>query len=157
MSPTYSVRWGNRYCYYISSALLHDRRADAGSLARVNADDVERLVIEVLGRKLSRPELSTDGRLAGWSTETRILVRDTVERVVIQCGQVQILQKPAATSTTATPDDNGDAPQIHVAPLPVPRPRNEIIVPGWGERIRTSASPSGCPLSPPRCRRPQCY
>jgi hypothetical protein len=36
MSPTYSVRRGNRYRYYISSALLHDRRADAGSRARVN-------------------------------------------------------------------------------------------------------------------------
>ena len=132
MSPSYSVRRGNRYRYYISSALLHDRRADAGSLARVNADDIERRVAEVLGRELSRPELSTDDRLAGWSTETRILVRDTVERVVIQCGQVQILRKPAATSTTATPDDDGDAPQIHVVPLPVPRPRarKEIIVPG---------------------------
>jgi hypothetical protein len=28
---------------------------------RVNADDVERLVVEILGRELSRPELSTDG------------------------------------------------------------------------------------------------
>ena len=45
MSPTYSIRRGNRYRYYISSALLHDRRPDAGSLARINADDVERLVI----------------------------------------------------------------------------------------------------------------
>ena len=34
MSPTYSIRRGNRYRYYISSALLHDRRPDAGSLAR---------------------------------------------------------------------------------------------------------------------------
>src|SRR6266487_3180057 len=124
MSPSYSVRRGNRYRYYISSALLHDRRADAGSLARVNADDIERRVVEVLGRELSRPELSTDDRLAGWSTETRILVRDTVERVVIQCGQVQILRKPAATSTTATPDDDGDAPQIHVG-----RCRFRVLVP----------------------------
>jgi site-specific DNA recombinase len=70
MSPSYSVRRGNRYRYYISSALLHDRRADAGSLARVNADDVERLVVEVLGQELSRPEISTGGPSAGWSTET---------------------------------------------------------------------------------------
>src|SRR5262249_19555711 len=60
MSPTYSVRRGNRYRYYISSALLHDRRADAGSLARVNADDVEQLVVAVLGQELSRPDLSGD-------------------------------------------------------------------------------------------------
>jgi site-specific DNA recombinase len=132
MSPTYSVRRGNRYRYYISSALLHDRRPAAGSLARVNADDVERLVVEVLGRELSRPEISTDGPSAGWSAETRTLVRDTVERVVIQCGQVQIIRKPAATSATAGPDDEGDVSQVHAAPLPAlrPRARKEIIVPG---------------------------
>jgi len=132
MSPTYSVRRGNRYRYYISSALLHDRRPDAGSLARVNADDVERLVVDVLGRELSRPALSTDGLSAGWSTETRSLVRDTVERVVVQCGQVQIIRKPAATSAAAAPDEDGDPPQTHVVPWAAPRHRSrkEIIVPG---------------------------
>jgi site-specific DNA recombinase len=132
MSPTYSVRRGNRYRYYISSALLHDRRGAAGSLARVNADDVERLVVEVLGRELSRPELSTDSPSAGWSAETRTLVRDTVELVVVQRDQVQIVRKPAATSATGAPDGEGDVPQVYAAPLPAPRPRarKEIIVPG---------------------------
>ena len=41
-------------------------------------------MVAVLGRELSRPELSADGPSAGWSAETRTLVRDTVERVVIQ-------------------------------------------------------------------------
>lgn len=103
MSPTYSIRRGNRYRYYISSALLHDRRPDAGSLARINADDVERLVVAVLGRELSRPELLADGPSAGWSAETHTLVRDTVERVVIQSGQVQITRRPAATSAAGDP------------------------------------------------------
>jgi len=132
MSPTYSVRRGNRYRYYISSALLHDRKASAGSRARVNADDVEQLVVEVLRRELSRPELSTDSPSAGWSTETRTLVRDTVERVVVQCGELQVFRKPVATSATAARDEDGDAPQVQVAPLPAPRSRarKEIIVPG---------------------------
>jgi site-specific DNA recombinase len=132
MSPTYSVRRGNRYRYYISSALLHDRRTDAGSRARVNADDVERLVVEVLGRELSRPELSTNGSSGSWNAEIRAGVRDTVERVVVQCGELQIVRKPAAPSATAAPDEDGDAPQVHVAPLPAPqsRARKEIIVPG---------------------------
>jgi site-specific DNA recombinase len=130
MSPTYSIRRGNRYRYYISSALLHDRKASAGSRARVNADDVERLVVEVLGRELSRPELSADGSSTGWSTETRTLVRDTVERVVVQSGEIQIVRKPAGASATAARDEDGDAPQVHVAPLPAPRSRarKEIIV-----------------------------
>jgi site-specific DNA recombinase len=77
MSPTYSIRRGNRYRYYISSALLHDQRAEAGTRARINADDVERLVIEVLGRELSKPELATEAS-ASRSGQTRTLVRDTV-------------------------------------------------------------------------------
>ena len=64
MSPTYSIRRGNRYRYYISSALLHDRRPDAGSLARINADDVERLVVAVLGRELSRPHVTNPPAIA---------------------------------------------------------------------------------------------
>jgi site-specific DNA recombinase len=132
MSPTYSVRRDNRYRYYISSALLHDRRPDAGSLARVNADDVERLVVEVLGRELSRPELLADGPSAGWSAETRTLVRDTVEHIVIQSGQVQIIWKRAATSAAEPPDEDSDTPKVRVVPLPALRPpaRKEIIVPG---------------------------
>jgi len=128
MSPTYSVRRGNRYRYYISSALLHDRRSDAGSRARVNADDVERMVVEALGRELSRPELSADGPSAGWSTETRTLVRDTVERVVVQCGELQVFRKPVATSATAARDEDGDAPQVQggaVAGSKVPGPKRD--------------------------------
>ena len=132
MSPTYSVRRGNRYRYYTSSALLHERSAAAGSLSRVNADDVERLVVDVLGRELSRPGLLADGPSAGWSAETRTLVRDTVKRIVIQYGQVQITRKPAETSAIVAPDEDDDPPQVHVEPLPAQRPRarKEIIVPG---------------------------
>ena len=108
-------------------------------VARVNADDVERLVVEVLSRELSRPELSIEGPSTGWSTETRSLVRDTVERVVIQCNQLQIIRKPAATFGSAAPEEDRDVPQLHVAPLPAPRPRarKEIIAPGG----RGSSSP----------------
>ncbi len=75
MSPTYSVRRGNRYRYYISSALLRDRREDTGSRARIGADDVERLVVEVMGRELSRTEFLTDVAPGVWSAEVRTLLR----------------------------------------------------------------------------------
>jgi site-specific DNA recombinase len=110
--------------YYISSALLHDRRPDAGSRARVNADEIERLVVEVLGRELSRPEFSTDHPSANWSAATREALRVTVERVIVQSGHIQIVRKPASTDDVE--------PRVHVVPLPAPRPRarKEIIVPG---------------------------
>src|SRR5207302_3615202 len=76
MSPTYSIRRGNRYRYYISRALVLGRTKDAGSRGRIGADAVERLVVEVLSRQLSRPELMNEVALGVWSTETRTLVRD---------------------------------------------------------------------------------
>jgi site-specific DNA recombinase len=131
MSPTYSVRPGNRYRYYISSALLRNRRLDAGSRTRVNADNIEEVVVELLSRELSRPNLLAGGPSAGWSTETRAVARDTIERVVVRGDEVQIVRKPAASSTAAAPAED-DGPQVHRSPLPAPRPRarKEIIVPG---------------------------
>src|SRR5215471_1226597 len=106
MSPTYSIRRGNRYRYYISSALLHDRRSEASTRARVNADDIERLVIQVL--ELSEPGLATDSGANGWDVQTRTLVRDIVERVVIQPDQVQIIRKIPPTYPTAAGSDEDE-------------------------------------------------
>jgi site-specific DNA recombinase len=130
MSPTYSLRRGNRYRYYISSALLRDRKANAGSRTRVNADEMERLVVGVLSRELSRPELSTEGPTNGWTVATRALVRDAVERVVVQSAHIQIIRKQMATSATA--EETCDDPNVHMVPMPAPRPRarKEIVIPG---------------------------
>ena len=153
MSPTYSIRRGNRYRYYISSALLHDRRPDAGSLARINADDVERLVVAVLGRELSRPELLADGPSAGWSAETRTLVRDTVERVVIQSGQVQITRRPAATSAAGDPPRRRRRPAAGpcraVAGSAASCPKGDHCS-GWTRFPTTTAKPGPHPRDRPR-------
>ena len=48
MSPTHANKAGVRYRNYTSQALLQGRKADAGSVARVPADEVERLAIAAL-------------------------------------------------------------------------------------------------------------
>jgi len=48
MSPTHANKAGVRYRYYTSQALLQGRKADAGSVARVPADEIERLVLSAL-------------------------------------------------------------------------------------------------------------
>jgi DNA invertase Pin-like site-specific DNA recombinase len=146
MSPTYSIRRGNRYRYYVSRALMRGRQADAGSQGRVGADDVERLVVETLSRQLSRPELLNDvasgswsigTRSGSWTSETRKLVQDAIERVIVGRSEVQVIRK----ITTGSPSsgeayEDGDMPKIHTVPLPAPRPRarKEIVVPDGGER-----------------------
>jgi len=133
MSPTYSIRRGNRYRYYVSRALVGGRKEDAGSHCRAGADDVERLVVECLGHQLSRPELLSDVASGKWSSETRTLVRDNIEQVVVDHGEVQITWKLAKTSPSSSEvGEDGGTPKAYTAPLPAPRPRarKEIIIPG---------------------------
>ncbi len=132
MSPTYSVRGGNRYRYYVSRALMRGHKEEAGSHCRVGADDVELLVVECLGHQLSRPEPLSDVASGKWSTETRTLVRDNIERVVVDHGEVQIIRKVGTTCpSSGEVGEDGGAPKAYTAPLPAPRPRarKEIILP----------------------------
>jgi site-specific DNA recombinase len=133
MSPAYTARRGNRYRYYISQALLRGRRGDAGSLPRVGADDVEELVVEALGRQLSRDQSVPVPGI--WTTETRALVRASVERVVVHGDEIEIILK-AKTEGPAMESVDGDADEAAQSVLKIrlpdarPRARKEIIVPG---------------------------
>jgi hypothetical protein len=81
MSPTYSVRRGKRYSYYVSCGLLRGvRKEDAGSHSRVGAEELERLVVEVLAQQLSQPELLSDAVSGRWSTATRTRSRQDPAR-----------------------------------------------------------------------------
>jgi hypothetical protein len=70
-------------------------------------------------------------------------VQELVERIVVGHGEIQITQKVAATSpSSGEPRDYGDEPKIYTAPLPVPAPRarKEIIIPGGRERALRKVS-----------------
>src|SRR5882672_3407153 len=46
MSPTHSNKLGVRYRYYVSHALLQNRKEEAGSVIRVPAPEIEQLVLD---------------------------------------------------------------------------------------------------------------
>ena len=48
MTPSYAIKKGVRYRYYVSSVLNQGRKEEAGSLPRVAAEAVERLVIDAI-------------------------------------------------------------------------------------------------------------
>ena len=50
MSPTHANKKGARYRYYVSQALLQNRKAEAGSIARVPAPETENLVCDGVRR-----------------------------------------------------------------------------------------------------------
>ena len=86
MSPTYSVKNGARYRFYVSSALLKGRKAQAGAVSRVPAADLEVAVIKGVRHKLH--ELDPGGDL----TPVQI-VENHIGRVVLKENQVAVMLK----------------------------------------------------------------
>ncbi len=53
MSPTYALKKGLRYRYYVSTMLVQGRKSEAGSVPRVPASELESIVMEAIGAALS--------------------------------------------------------------------------------------------------------
>jgi hypothetical protein len=49
MTPTYAIKKGVRYRYYVSCVLSQGRKEEAGSTPRVAAETVERIVLDAIG------------------------------------------------------------------------------------------------------------
>jgi site-specific DNA recombinase len=133
MSPTYTVRRGNRYRYYTSQA--HLRCGEAGSRPRIGADVVERLVVEELCRRQTRDGQVTDMAASVWSAEIRELVRSMVDRVVIHHDGIEITLKSKGMDQAGASIDGDDQSKDQMTlrlalPSPRPRERKEILIPG---------------------------
>jgi site-specific DNA recombinase len=141
MSPSHTIRKGGRYRYYVSQALLQGRK-EAGSVARIGADELERIVVEAI-----RPDRDADGIAIqnGTSIEhtpfhspgdvhdqsVRGMVSRRVERIVVHAKEVEIvLQTGDAASPSIGAD--GEASRVLRVPMPGPRlrDRKDIIIPG---------------------------
>ena len=84
MSPSYSNgRGGRRYAYYISQALLQNDRKRAGSVPRVSAGEIERLVSSAIPEPVLNDPDNLGGRLSR-----------RFERVVVHQDRVEILKVP---------------------------------------------------------------
>ena len=126
MSPTYSIRRGNRYRYYISQARL--RGGEAGSRPRIGADDVERLVVEELCRRQSRDGQVTDVATGVWSAEIRELVQTMVDRIVIHHDGIEITLKVKEMDRAIDGDNQSKSlkhPQASSPSCPSPRTQGD--------------------------------
>jgi DNA invertase Pin-like site-specific DNA recombinase len=95
MTPTYAIKKGVRYRYYVSCVLHQGRKEEAGSTPRVAAELVERIVLEAIGALPlmkpvelppgpQSPEPETD---ATGATER---VAANVDRVTVGSGSIEI-------------------------------------------------------------------
>ncbi len=112
MSPTYTVkRDGRRYSYYVSQALLQNEKERAGSITRVPAAEIEKLVLKALG--------STDCDEVGSPEEA---LRTRVERVIVHADRVEIVK-------AVTDGASGDAAET-------PATRTVVVVAKLAHRNR---------------------
>lgn len=112
MSPTYSVgKQGRRYSYYVSQALLQNEKERAGSVARVPAEEIERLVGNVLGA--SKGEASIEEAF-----------QKRLERVTVRNDRVDVI---AISSTGANGDEAPERETIVVQAKLAHRNRARVL------------------------------
>ncbi|HEX4768695.1 MAG TPA: recombinase family protein, partial [Lichenihabitans sp.] len=120
MSPTYAIKKGLRYRYYVSTMLVQGRRSEAGSVSRVPATELERIVVDAITTVAASEDPTSD----------RDRITTGIERVVVGKGQVEL----HLTEEAASP---GKSDPIVIAWSPQPmRRRREIIGPSGESAAR---------------------
>jgi hypothetical protein len=86
MSPSHSVKLGARYRYYVSQAVIQQRKNQAGSIARVPAPEIESTVVKAIRQHLetSGPDNQPDCR------DDRDLIERHVARVVVRPTAIEV-------------------------------------------------------------------
>ena len=85
MSPTHTLKKGARYRYYVSQAVLQQRKKEAGEVARVPAPDIEALIEKFVEGRFGMAALGCGGRQA---------IENHVQRITIQPAAVEVLLAP---------------------------------------------------------------
>lgn len=99
MSPNHANKQGIRYRYYVSQALQQRRKADAGSISRISAPDVEALICSSLRQRVN--------------ADSEILDRDLVQKFI-----QRIVVRPKALEVTIRVVDAADQVANEVMAIP---------------------------------------
>jgi hypothetical protein len=126
MSPSHANKKGVRYRYYVSQALLQHHKAEAGSVARVSAPDVEALVCTAVkdARGVDQVTAQTDD--AALDSE---FISQYVERVVVHAGHIAVaLHSPDVASAQPEGETEASVPTRLVIPFVPNGPARKGVV-----------------------------
>jgi DNA invertase Pin-like site-specific DNA recombinase len=96
MSPTHSNKLGVRYRYYVSHALLQNRKEEAGNVARVPAPEIEQLVLNGVRRHLETTGVPS-------AIADRDLLERHVDRVIVRPVAVEACLILSGSTESAEP------------------------------------------------------
>jgi len=103
MSPTHSNKLGVRYRYYVSHAILQNRKEEAGSIARVPAPEIEQLVLDGVRRHVETiglPSIMVD----------RDLIERHIDHVIVRPQAVEVRLISSRSAASAAPARDEQAP-----------------------------------------------
>jgi site-specific DNA recombinase len=115
MSPSFSVKGGVRYPFYVSSALLTGRKSQAGSVPRVPAAHIEATVLRALRQQLADSEQTIAhtpaelverklGRIVLWPRHAIITLKSSGEN---SSKPIEVPWSPRQTRALARIDEIG--------------------------------------------------
>jgi DNA invertase Pin-like site-specific DNA recombinase len=96
MSPTYAVKKGVRYPFYVSTALLKGRKTQAGSISRVSAADIETATVTMLRKHTKEAD---DKNVL----PPREIIEHLVRRIVVRSRKIVIELKKTASHDSSPP------------------------------------------------------
>jgi site-specific DNA recombinase len=113
MSPSHAVKQGQRYCYYVSQAVMQGRAQEAGSIARLPARELEQVVMDAVFDVLAKDERTR--RAASQVNELgqrqrEQALRRVVRRVEVSESRIAVTVLPSALEEAdrgARSDDDG--------------------------------------------------
>ena len=136
MTPSYAVKSGVRYRYYVSRAMTEGRKNEAGSIVRVAAVEIEQLVCEALEKTGNRSELAAMPMafdpIGGATASDGRERNDDVSRIQIALHVARVTVRKDMIEIDLT--EEGER-SVGRASILVPwrqrpsRPRREIVVP----------------------------
>lgn len=96
MSPSFTVKNGIRYRFYISRALMHGRKNQAGSVARISAQLIEDIVINAIREHFALDLQTPDDQLKSH-------VIESIAEVVAHPKRITISMQPDNSETIEIP------------------------------------------------------
>src|ERR1700726_2052153 len=114
-SPTHSNKRGVRFRYYVSHAILQNRKAEAGSIARVPAPEIETLVCDSVRRHLAAMDVAEPQT----ALADRELVQRHVARVIVKPQALDVWLIPTCEASAQAEDPGLDVRlPCHSPPTP---------------------------------------
>ena len=147
MTPSHTLKKGVRYRYYVSTAIVQGRKAEAGAIARMPASDIERAVVAALRDRIEAATSSDDAvavRGALDSVDLRVMLRsEHAELSWIVSGHtaeanVSIALRAQQSDAASDPDRDDEKRCRVVVPFAADphKRRREIILADDAQQVR---------------------